>query len=97
VRWAISNDAPHGDGLCNIAANTGHLAILQYLREIGLYWDKYVWNSPIQSGNMRMMEWCAANGALYDQESYAMACRIGDKRIMRWLEKRLSARLLSDV
>jgi hypothetical protein len=55
-----------GDGKdpCASAAEGGHLAVLQWLRDNGCPWDVCTCSHAAMSGNLAVLQWARANGWL---------------------------------
>ncbi len=70
--------------LCVKAAQSGHLAVLQWLRDHGAAWDKRTCAYAALGGHLTILQWLRANGASWEEDTCAYAAEGGHLAVLQW-------------
>ena len=54
--------------LCEGAARSGHLEVLQWLRANGCPWDEWTCKYAAEGGHLEVLQWARANGCPWDEK-----------------------------
>ena len=73
--------------LCQRAAKSGHLIVLEwlYFESCSLY--KTICNDAARSGNLQMLQWCIGKGFTWDENTCTSAVKSGNLEMVIWCRK----------
>ena len=74
-----------GAFVCSMAAEGGHLNVLQWLRESGCNWDSETTQCALERGNLEILKWATENGCPIRSTASETASRYGNLHILKWL------------
>lgn len=83
LAWAKSSGCPWTLEVCNSAAASGHLEVLQWCRANGCPWGASTCATAADGGHLEMLKWCRANGCEWDTWSCRNAARNGHLDVLR--------------
>ncbi len=67
-----------------LAAKSGHLALLQWLREKNCPWDERTSAKATQGGHLAVLQWARANGCPWDLYTCRYAAAEGHLEVLQW-------------
>ena len=70
--------------LCQAAARSGHLEVLQWLRTNGCPWDSYTCMRAAQGGHLEVLQWARTNGCPWDELACMFAALGGHLEALQW-------------
>jgi hypothetical protein len=71
--------------LCDVAADTGNLPVLAYLRSIGASgWSERTCSSAAFGGHLEVLQWLKANGCPRDSRVFRYAGLEGHMHVLEW-------------
>ena len=70
--------------LCAIAAEGGHLKLLQWARANGCLWGKYTCASAAFGGHLEVLQWAHANGCPWNGLTCSDAAQGGHLEVLQW-------------
>jgi len=89
VRWACKNGFHYDALTCALAAESGHLNVLEWLRMISdCPWDRRTTWVAARNGHLPVLQWVLSNGGEYDNGTIARAAFGGHIHIMKWLREK---------
>ncbi|KAL6070948.1 Ankyrin repeat domain-containing protein [Balamuthia mandrillaris] len=70
--------------LCEAAADSGSLQVLQWARENGCPWDSKTCNRAAANGHLAVLQWARENGCPWSEETCANAAKNGHLEVLKW-------------
>ena len=70
--------------LCEGAARSGHLEVLQWLRANGCPWDGWTCKYAAEGGHLEVLQWARANGCPWNRNTCSSAARVGKLEVLQW-------------
>ena len=67
-----------------VAAKSGELEIVQWLRERDCRWDFWVCSDAAQSGHLEILQWAREAGCPWSERTCATAAKAGDWVMLQW-------------
>ena len=89
---ARENGCPWNKCTCSMAANGGHLEVLQWAHDNGCPLDALTCKYAAMGGHLEMMQWLRANGCPWDHRTCTNAAEGGHLEVLQWLHARTDAR-----
>ena len=71
--------------LCEGAARSGHLEVLQWLRANGCPWDGWTCKYAAEGGHLEVLQWARKQGCAWDGNTCAHAALKGHLEVLQWL------------
>ena len=71
-----------------MAAEGGHLGVLQWARENGCPWDEDVLLNAARKGDLCVVQWTCENGLSLSADVFAQAARAGSIPVLEWLQEK---------
>jgi hypothetical protein len=73
---------------CSVAAERGHLEVLQWLREKGYPWNKLTCTRAARNGHLHILQWARQNSCPWNKdECLTKAKEQGHLLIVKWIEE----------
>jgi hypothetical protein len=73
------------EGLCEAAARSGQLEVLQWLRANSCPWDGFTCALAVEDGHLEVRQWLLANGCPWDERTCSWAAAGGHLKVLQWL------------
>nr|WIL02916.1 ankyrin repeat protein [Cedratvirus borely] len=88
LQWAVTNGYYYCDKekLCYLAARSGDLPALQYLRANGYHWDESICSIAVGRSHLEVLRWARANGCPWNESTFREAARVGNLEVLKWLK-----------
>jgi hypothetical protein len=71
--------------LLQLAAETGQLEVVKWLRANGCPWDEMTCSWAAQGGRLEVLQWLRANGCPWNERTCAEAALGGNLEVLQWL------------
>jgi hypothetical protein len=71
-------------GVCEKAAEGGHLQVLQWAVEQGCDMDQQVCSAAALYGHLELLKWARQHGAPWDEDVCTLAAGRGDLEMLQW-------------
>ncbi len=85
VDYAIQHEFPLSDTACTIAAEKGHLEILQHLRAAGCPWDETVSEAAIAGGHLELLKWTVSEDCPWPYNSCILASQSDSLQMLQYV------------
>ena len=69
---------------CAKAAANGHLAIVQWARAEGCFWDEETCEEAASNGHLAVLQWARAQGCPWNEKTCAGAAANGHLAVLEW-------------
>lgn len=66
-------------------AEYGHRHIIEWLRDIGVFWDERAITRAAKSGHLSLIKWLVESGCLWDDQAIIEASVHGQLEVVKWL------------
>nr|WIL04766.1 ankyrin repeat-containing protein [Cedratvirus duvanny] len=70
--------------VCTIAAENGHLEVLQWARANGFPWDLSICTIAAKNGHLEVLQWARANGCPWNEGTCTYAAGNGHLEVLQW-------------
>jgi len=84
LSWAKSQGLLDREHFCDSAAESGHLAALQWGRKNRFKWDAGTCSSAARYGRLKILKWARENGCPWDDRTTYEAVKHGYLEILQW-------------
>jgi len=87
LQWLQDHNIPRpeGESLCNIAARSGRINVLEWARAQGMPWNESTCIEAAAEGELETLKYLRRGGCPWNEESCSWAAFHGDVRILQWL------------
>ncbi len=92
LQWAIAHGVSRDDKICNLAAQYGHLGVLEWWEATAAHrehlWNKGVCSYAANGGHLKVLKWLRRIGCPWDGTVCASAADGGHLEVLKWLRDR---------
>lgn len=88
VVWLIKNRKPSvclTAHMCEVAAENGHLEILQWLHSIGCPWDSATCEGAAEFGHLECLKYALENDCAITERTFLLAAEVGNFPCLKYL------------